>query len=231
MDGNCAAHTLEKLTAPHSLIESVQQPFAAFGGNRREPEDSLRTHIADKLFAMDRAVSVDDFTHLASLHSSVWQAVACKGAYTSSRARLIEVVVVPAGGTALHPDLKKELRTFLETRAIPGIVVRIEEYAEQHPSFEVELFIDSSRFDPEAVKLSARAILESAYSLEKSVLGQPLRIGGFYKLLEAIDGVEHSTVKINGTLLQTEFPVKYNEIACLDRQGRNLAIRTMEYSL
>ena len=231
LSGNCDAHTLEKMAAPHGLIESVHQPFAAFGGNSREPEEALRTHIADKLFAMDRAVSVDDFTHLASLHSSVWQAVAAEGGFASSRAKLINVVVVPAGGTGLHSDLKKELRAFLESRAIPGIVVRVDQYVEINPLFEVELFIDSSRFDPNAVKTQARAVLEDAYSLENTVLGQPLGIGGFYKRLEAIAGVEHSKVKIDGRLLQSEFTVGFNEIACLDKQGSNLDIRTTEYSL
>lgn len=229
--GNCQAHTLEKLSAPHPFIAAVQQPFAAFGGNSREPEESLRTHIADKLFAMDRAVSVDDFTHLASLHSSVWQAAAREGGYASSRARLIDVVVVPAGGTALHKDLKKELRAFLESRAIPGIVVRVDEYVEKNPLIEVALFIDSSRFDPDSVKDAARTILEANYGLEHAVLGQPLGIGGFYKRLEALAGVEHAKVKIDGRLLQAEFAVGFNEIACLDRQGKNLEIRTMEYSL
>ena len=117
--GNCNEHTLEKPAAPHPLIESVNQPFPAFGGNSREPEDSLRAHIADKLFAMDRAVSVDDFTLLASLHSAVWQAVAREGGYTSARAKLIHVVVVPAGGTALHPDVKKSCASFWRAGSFP----------------------------------------------------------------------------------------------------------------
>ncbi|MCG8551044.1 MAG: hypothetical protein MI799_11645 [Desulfobacterales bacterium] len=231
LPGNCDARTLEKPAAPHPLIESVEQPFPAFGGNRREPEDSLRTHIADKLFAMDRAVSVDDFTHLASLHSAVWQAVAREGGYTSARARLIHVVVVPAGGTALHPDLKKELRLFLESRSIPGIIVRVDEYVELNPLIEVDLFVNSARFDPHGVKDSARTILAADYGLENARLGQPLGIGGFYKRLEALEGVEHAKVKIDGRLLQSEFTVGFNEIACLDRQGNNLEIRTMEYSI
>lgn len=229
--GNCDAHTLGKLAEPHSLLESVHQPFPAFGGNSREPENSLRTHIADKLFAMDRAVSVEDFTHLASLHSAVWQAVAREGGYTSARAKLINVVVVPAGGTALHPDVKKELRLFLESRAIPGIVVRVDEYVELNPLIEVDLFIDSSRFDPDTVKHAARTILKVDYNLKNAGLGQSLGIGGFYKRLEALPGVEHAKVKINGRLLQSEFTVGFNEVACIDRQGTNLEIRTMEYSL
>lgn len=229
--GNFEAHTLEKPAAPHALVESVSQPFAAFGGNNREEALSLRTHIADKLFAMDRAVSVDDFTHLASLHSSVWQAVAREGGTASSRAKHIEVVVVPAGGTALHNTLKKQLRTFLESRAIPGIVVQINAYVELNPLIEVTLYVDSARFDPEAVKIAARNVLQTDYSLENTVLGQPLTIGGFYKRLEALEGVAHSTVNVDKRPLQSEFAVGFNEIACIDSQGSNLEIRTMEYSL
>ena len=143
----------------------------------------------------------------------------------------MEVVVVPAGGTALHNDLKKELRTFLESRATPGIVVRVTPYVESNPLIEVQLFIDSSRFDPDAVKNEARTALQDNYGLDKALLGKPLGIGGFYKLLEAIEGVAHSQVKIDGTLLQSEFPVGFNEIACLDKEGSNLKIRTTEYSL
>jgi hypothetical protein len=231
LTGNCDAHTLEKPAVPHPLIESVHQPFPAFGGNSRELENSLRTHIADKLFAMDRAVSVDDFTHLASLHSAVWQAVAREGGYTSARARLINVVVVPAGGTALHPDVKKELRLFLESRALPGIVVRLDEYVQLNPLIEVDLFIDSSRFDPDRVKHAARKILAADYGLKNVCLGQSLGIGGLYKRLEALKGVAHAKVKIDHRLLQSEFAVNFNEIACIDSQGTNLEIRTMEYSL
>ena len=229
--GNCDAHTLEKPAVPHPLIDAVHQPFPAFGGNSREPEDSLRTHICDKLFAMDRAVNVDDFAHLASLHSSVWQAAAREGGYTSARAKLIHVVVVPAGGTALHPDVKKELRLFLERRAVPGIVVRVDEYVELNPLIEVALFIDSSRFDPDTVKQAARKMLTTDYGLENAVLGHPLGMGGFYKRLEALAGIKHTKVKIDGRLLQSEFTVEFNEIACIDSQGSNLEIRTMEYRL
>ena len=102
---------------------------------------------------------------------------------------------------------------------------------ERNPLIEVDLFVDSSRFDPDRVKHAARKILETDYGLKNTCLGQPLGIGGFYKRLEAIEGVEHAKVKIDHRLLQSEFAVNFNEIACIDSQGNNLEIRTMEYSL
>lgn len=231
LEGNCAAGVLEKPAKPHKLVKAVVQPLSAFGGNSREPEDSLRTHISDKLFAMNRAVSASDFARLASLHSSVWQAAAFKKTYRSSRSKIIEVVVVPAAGTALHEDVQTNIKNFLESRAIPGVVVEVRAYIEHNPHFKVELYIDSSRYDGQSIKALAKNLLLRQFSLKKSRLGESLLVGKFYKIIEAIEGVEYSKIFINKTLLKTEYPVDRDTIACLDEAGSNLEIYPMEYHI
>jgi len=231
LEGNCAKGILEKLAKPHKLVKAVVQPLAASGGNSREAEDSLRTHIADKLVAMDRAVSASDFARLASLHSSVWQAAAFKKTYRSSRNKIIEVVVVPAGGTELHEDVRTNIKNFLENRSIPGVVVEVRSYIEHNPHFSVELYIDSSQYDVQSVKALAKNSLLRQFSLKKSKLGKSLLIGEFYKTLEAIKGVEYSKIFINKTLLETEYPVDRDAIACLDETGSNLEVYPVEYHI
>ena len=231
LEGNCAAGVLEKPAKPDKLVKAVVQPLSAFGGNDREAEDSLRTHIADKLFAMDRAVSASDFARLASLHSSVWQAAAFKKKYRSSRSKIIEVVVVPAGGTALHENVRTNIKNFLESRSIPGIVAEVKAYVELNPHFTIELYIDSSQHDVESVKALARNSLLRQFCLKKSKLGKSLLMGKFYKILEAIEGVEYSKVFINKTLLETEYSVPGDAVACLDKTGSNLEIHTVEYHI
>lgn len=228
LDGNCPAGTLKKLGRKHAWVKAVVQPSAAFGGNSREPESSMRGHVADRLYAMDRAVSVEDFARLASLHSSIWQAVAFRGGMDSSRSKHIEVVVVPAGGTALHEDVKNGLKLFLEARSIPGTTVTVNRFKEKRVRFDVTLFADLSRFDRDALREKARAVLMDQFKLLNVKLGEPLRIGRFYKLLEALPGVAHSTVRVNDELLQTEWTVARDALACINNDGSNLTVQVQE---
>jgi len=72
--GNAPANGLEKPVNPHPLIKAVHQPVQAAGGGDMEDMVSLRDNAPSTLLALERAVSLSDFSHLAAAQSSIWQA-------------------------------------------------------------------------------------------------------------------------------------------------------------
>ena len=64
--GNLPAGSLEKPVNPHPLVETVLQPIQAAGGGDMEDVASLRENAPSTLLALERAVSLSDFSHLGS---------------------------------------------------------------------------------------------------------------------------------------------------------------------
>jgi len=189
--GNVGAGNLVRALERHPLVEEIFQLDAATGGNDAESVDDVRENGPQSVLTLDRAVSLDDFTHLAASHSSVWHA---RAFYTPAGDRLtdrVEVVVVPAGGGPLG-DLKFELEEFLAVRAVPGVFVRVEEFFPVHASIAVELRVDVERYEQKQVRTDVELALQDALSLERRGIGQALTISEVYRVVENVVGVANS---------------------------------------
>lgn len=189
--GNLAAGTLTKIARPHALVAAVQQPLPTIGGNDRETADSLRRTAPATLLTLDRCVSPTDFAALAAAHASIWQARAFVRPSTGTRARRVEVVVVPADGAALG-ELAQTLAAFLENRALPDVDVTVTRFRPLPLTLAVTVEIDVAAFDPSSVLRDVRAALYDALSLRRRELGQPVFLGDVYAVVENVPGVSTS---------------------------------------
>ena len=117
LPGNVPSGSLEKPVNPHRLIDKVLQPQLAAGGGDMEDLNSLRENAPPTLLTLERAVSLLDFSHLASAQSSVWQAMAYNDVMHEGRMERVTVVIVPAGG-AISDGIKKDVRSFLQKHAL-----------------------------------------------------------------------------------------------------------------
>jgi hypothetical protein len=194
--GNLPAGTLTKIAKPHPLVSAVQQPLPAVGGNDRETADSLRKTAPTTLHTLDRCVSPADFASLAAAHASIWQAMAFVRQSTGTRARRVEVVVVPSNGAELG-ELAQTLATFLQSRALPNVEVTVTRFIRLPVTLAVTVEIDLAAFDPAVVLPVVRKALYDALSLRRRQLGQPVFLGDVYAVVENVPGVSTSRCVLN----------------------------------
>jgi len=196
LEGNLQAHSLQKETKPHPLIHSLSQPVAAGGGNGMEPVESMRQNAPGSVLALDRAVSLSDYTHLAVNHSGVWQARAFRRQPGPGRTEQVEVAVVPAGGGA-PGDLAKTLEGYLAARALPNVHLTVVPYQAVILDLQLTLQVKEDEYDPDLVSAAVRQELFRAFSLRKMKLGGSFFRSGVYAVVEAVEGVKNCRCRIN----------------------------------
>jgi len=196
LDGNLNAGSLEKAVKPHRLLDAIRQPLASSGGSDMEAADSLQDNAPASVLALERAVSLADFRHLAASHSSVWQASAVMLPAGISRRRSVEVAVVPSGGGRLDADMQTTLQDYLEQHALPSCRVTAVEFERIPLVLHVDIQVKSDAFDMQTVSDEVRASLLDALSLQNMFLGQPLYLSRIYSLVESVNGVENADCSI-----------------------------------
>jgi len=190
--GNLAPGSLAKLIKPHPLLESLAQPIESSGGGDRESNADLRENAPATLLALDRAVSLEDFSQLARGHASVWQAHAFRLSPGLGQRERLEVVVMAAGGGMPSAALKAELQAFLLARAQPGMAISISDYTRLTFKLSVTVRVRSDAFDRQTVQDAVLAALQAAFTEQARQLGQALYRGEIYKVVDAVAGVENS---------------------------------------
>ena len=194
--GNLDPYALKKEVKPHWLIAGIVQPIPSAGGNDMEAAEAMRENAPAGVLALERAVSLSDFTHLAARNSSVWQAKAFRRRPGRGRTERIEVAVVPAGGGELG-TLGAELEAFLADHALPGMTVNVVPYEGIILDLELTLRIKTDQYDPEAVADAVEAAVFWAFSLENARLGADLFRSQVFEVVEGVEGVENCECRIN----------------------------------
>ena len=193
--GNVPAHSLEKPVNPHRLVEAVKQPVPAAGGGDMEDVTSLRENAPSTLLALERAVSLSDFSHLAASQSSVWQARAFSQVVNTGRTEIVKVVIVPAGGIE-SPELEKFTQLFLQNHSQLGVQVIVENFSPVYFSLKVKIRVKTNEFLIEDVKRTVTSSLIDHFALKNRKLGEHLYLSEVYKIVEGVKGVENSKCEI-----------------------------------
>ncbi len=226
--GNLAAGSLNKAIKPSPLVDTVSQPMPAAGGGDMESLASLRNNAPPTLLALERAVSLGDFAHLATARSDIWQARAYREVDQGGRMERITVIVVPAGGV-LTPDLRDTLESHLGRHSLPGVTVSVESYTSRPVDMHITLRVDSSDWLPRQVAAAVEAELKRAFALQQRGLGQPLYLSEIYKAVEGIEGVENSICVLDANARVVR-PANRNQVVCLDlAAGSTLVVGSEEY--
>lgn len=255
--GNVAAHGLLKPVKPHKLVESVQQPILATGGNDMEGTASLRENAPASLLTLERAVSLNDFANLAVSQSSVWQARAFPQSTLLARQESIRVVIVPAGGVGLDKDLNAVIpqdflnsqASFLKAHSQPGIDVSAFAYQPVLVYAKVVIRVKYDEYDADATKDKVFLALQQALSLEQRKLGEPLYRSELYKVVESVTGVENSECEIklvagmegrplrintqglNSETIIRSIQARETQVIYLDPKYSNLLVEVLRYEL
>ena len=250
-EGNLDSHALVKIARPHRLVEDFVAPLATAGGAEKESSESMRESAPATVLALSRAVSLDDFTHLAAHHSMVWQARAFERMPDRPARQLIEVVVVAAGGAtfAAGSETAALIQTYLEEHSAPDTPVSVISYAPVLLHLRISLMVDEAAFDKKQVEQAVREQLQNGLALKQRRLGQPLFRSEVIALLEQVEGVENGHCEI----LVTPYPgmsadsrprlhkaddggirrvsVKSHQLLYLDADLYPLEISTLQYEI
>jgi hypothetical protein len=190
--GNLAAGRLSKLAKPHALVKEGVQPIAASGGGARESTDAIRTNASATLLALERAVSLEDFSHLARSQAAVAQARAFALAPGRGQRENLEVRIIPSGGAAFTGELGGQIEAFLLAHALPGVQLAVKGYEAVLIGFEVSVRVRREAFDGDTVAANVRNAVVAAFGIDRRELGQPLFRGEVLTVIEAVPGVENS---------------------------------------
>jgi len=196
--GNVVAGELEKPVNPHPLIDAILQPQLAAGGGDMEDITSLRENAPPTLLSLERAVSLSDFSHLATSQSSIWQAKAYSQVLYGGRMESVRVVIVPAGGVK-SSTINESIRSFLQNYATTGVLVTVDDFIESLFDLDITLRIVTDAFIAEEVEAAVTIALKDHFSLKNSKLGQHFYLSEVYKIVESIKGVENSICVLNST--------------------------------
>lgn len=229
--GNVPAGSLEKPARPHPLVDKPRQPLAASGGGDMESVDSLKRNAPPSVLTLERAVSAEDYGHLAAAHAAVWRARAFPRPSALKSAR-IEVVVVPAGGATLDDRLQATLEDFLVAHSQPGVDISVTEFGRVYLYLDVVVRVASTEFDPQVVKAQTAARLKETFALERRDIGAPLYLSDVYAVVEAVPGVRNSSCAISfetapGTVLAGGQRINPGprDVVFLDAVARPAALR------
>jgi hypothetical protein len=228
--GNLPPGRLEKPARPHPLVEAVQQPLPATGGNDMEGIESLRATAPASVSTLGRAVSLEDFGRLAASQSSVWQARAFALRAAFGRQESVRVVVVPAGGGPLE-GLAASLPAFLEAHALPGVSVRVDPYVSVPVDLRVSLQIETDQYDPDRVVALVRERLLATFGLRARKMGQALRLGEVYSVVEAVSGVANSLCVLGGDAARNQVAAPVDGVVHLDSPASSLIVTYKEFEL
>jgi len=216
--GNVDARSLADLAKPDRLVESVVQPLPTLLGNDMEEMNSIKEQAASGALSMGRAVSLGDFSSLATRHSSIWQAKAFRRLRMPSRVQQVMVTLVPAGGGDLG-DLGDEIGDYLRQHAIPGVYVEVQKYDPLLLDLNITVFIQPAAFTPRLVMDQVRYDLLDTFSLKRRKLGQSLFLSEVYEVVEAVQGVEYSSCRMKirenrgaDTTNRQELPANENQV-------------------
>jgi len=205
LSGNVPAGELEKPVNPHPLIKAVLQPLHAAGGGDMEDMASLRENAPSTLLALERAVSLSDFSHLAAAQSSIWQAKAYSPILHEGRMESVKVVIVPADGVTSE-EIEGDIEDFLQKHALPGVQVTVDHFESVLFDLSVKVRVKTNEFIAEEVEKAVMTALKDHFTLQNRKLGQPLYLSEVYKVVERVKGVENSICEIFAQSLESDVP-------------------------
>ncbi len=201
--GNVVAGQITTLGPKPLGLKEVVNPRAASGGADAENRDQARVRVPLATRALDRLVSVEDYTDFAVLYAGIGKA---RAARLSDGAReVVHLTLAGAADAVLDEQsaLWRNLMTSLTEFGDPGVpvVMQAREAAFLFLSARVKVHPDHLW---ELVEPPLRAALLETFGFEARELGQPVRLSEVVAVMQAAEGVEYVDVDLFETVAESE---------------------------
>lgn len=191
--GNVSAGSINLLATQPAGVKGVQNPDASSGGADPETRDQARRNVPLALQALDRLVSVADYTHFARTFAGIGKADARH--LPDGRRQVVHLTIAGAEDAPIDTasELFRNLMRALRRLGDPGVALRV---ARREAVF---LFLGAgvrvhADHRWEEVEPALRSALLDAFGFERMELGRGVRLGEILAVMQAIPGVEHVDV-------------------------------------
>ncbi len=186
--GNVAARQISTLGPKPLGVKEVFNPRAASGGAARETRDQARRRVPLATRALDRLVSVEDYTDFSLLYAGIDKAHALR--LSDGSRDIVHVTLAGALDAPIDPlsSLYRNLMTSLAKFGDPSVpvVLAAREAAYLFLSAKVSVHPDHLW---ENVEPPLRNALTEQFGFDQRDLGQPLRLSEVVAVMQVVPGV------------------------------------------
>ena len=195
--GNVLAEQISLLQTKPLGVKSVINPLRASGGADKESRDQARENAPLAVMALDRLVSVQDYTDFTRTFAGIGKADA--RALSDGRKRLVHVTIAGADDVPIDPvsDLYLNLLAALRNLGDAGVPVRVEsrELVALVASAKIRLAPDY-QWDPVVTEVRGRLLNE--FGFQKRSLARPALLCEFISVIQNTEGVAYVDVDAFG---------------------------------
>lgn len=213
--GNVKAEQINLLATRPLGLKGVINPLPASGGADRETRDRARENAPLAVMALDRLVSVQDYTDFARTFAGIGKASAQK--LTDGTRQIIHVTIAGAedilidASSDLYRNLKKAMRDFGDPNQPIRLVVR---------KLVLLLLAAKIRVLPdyqwETVEPQIRVALLDTFGFDRRQLGQSVWLSDILSIIQQVRGVAYVDVDLfNGV---SEDDIRTSSITSAERE-------------
>lgn len=197
LPGNVKAEQISLLATRPLGVKSIINPLPATGGADPESRDQARQNLPLALMALDRLVSVQDYTDFARTYAGIGKASAVR--LSDGQRPLVHLTIAGANDSAIdeNSDLFRNFRQALQHLGDPNQAVKIEQR-------ELLLLVIVARAQIlpdylwEVVKSQITVALFATFSFDRRDLGQPVFLSEVIRTIQQVPGVAYVNVDTFG---------------------------------
>ena len=178
---------------------SISGDGAATGGADAESTDSIRINAPLSIRAINRAVSLADYSYLAVQVSGVSKAIATANVYTS-----VTLYFAPSGDPGVSSDNITPTSVF--NNLVPTVLAYLVDKAPANTSitFQPPKYVGvyltvaitvAPSFKQSSVLSSVTSVLNSLFYIDNVVFGDTIAVSDVYSAIASVDGVAYQQIQ------------------------------------
>jgi hypothetical protein len=195
--GNVLADQINLMLTRPLGVKSVTNPMDASGGADKETRDQARENVPLALMALDRLVSVRDYSYFTRTYAGIGKADARR--LSDGQRELVHITIAGTGDIPIDPvsSLYRNLLIALRKYGDPAFEVQVD-------TRELLVLVLSAKislspgylWDP--VAKAIRSALFDTFGFQKRSLGQSVLLSEVISIIQHIKGVEYVDVDAFG---------------------------------
>jgi len=178
---------INQLRSAIPYVAEVTNINITTGGKDEETITEIKNLLPKSWAKMFRVVTTDDY-RVAALEFGVGKAMAI---YEGTK---VSVYVLDTSGEYVSDIVKNQLDAYLEARSFPGVYHILRDPYKVSVDAIISV-TPLSGYSSDAVNIVvAAALSDEVFAIASNDLGDPIRLGNVYEIIEAVTGVDYTTI-------------------------------------
>jgi hypothetical protein len=203
-DGNVAANTIIEIITSLSYVTEVNNELPATGGAEQETLEHAKRFAPASLRTLDRVVTQEDVENICNAYVSTnFGGIAKSKAAASAGGLNITIMIVPHAAGLPAAGLKTELAAYLNARKMACTYITVVDPVYVDVNITVTVY-PKPNYSQNQVAATVRQAIVNALSanyqkpdgIYPHEFGADIYISNLYEVIEAADGVDHSTITL-----------------------------------